>query len=804
MRTIYTFILFLFTVTSIFANVPIDSRTLAGKVTDGIDGTPLIGVSIYLPELKKGAISDENGNYIIANLPAIKTTIQVNYVGHQTIVETVDLKNTSTLDFVMKESNAEINEVVITALTGNSLIKRTPSPISYISKKELMQQSSSNIIDAIAKQPGIAQITTGNGISKPVVRGLGYNRVVVVNDGIRQEGQQWGDEHGIEIDAQSVNSVEILKGPASLIYGSDALAGVINFLPEPILPEGTIKVNLMSEYQTNNGLFNYSVNAAGNNSGFVWNWRYSDKMAHSYKNKYDGYVYNSGFRERAVSGLLGINRSWGYSHLSLNYYHLTPGIVEGERDEATGRFLKPAIVNGEETEVVVSDSDSKSYGKQMPYQQIYHYKAVLNNSIIVGEGNLKTIIGYQQNRRQEFEEIAEPDTYGLYFQLHTVNYDIRYTLPDIAGYKFVAGINGMYQRSLNKGTEFLIPEYNLFDIGAFALVSKNIGALDISGGLRIDRRYNKAKALFLNEQEEVVTPSSPDAEEKFHAFSRNFIGVSASLGLTYQFSDEWNTKLNVSHGFRAPNMSELASNGAHEGTIRYEKGNSDLKAENSWQADWGLGYSSPLISGELSLFANRINNYIFSHKLLDTNGEDLLTDGYKTYQFVSGDARIMGGEISVDIHPVEQLHFQNSFSYVSSVQLNQPDSTKYLPFTPAPKLVSDIRYDLIRHGKKLLNNTYISFGVESNLKQSKVYSAFRTETPTPAYTLFNASIGTDFVHKGKTIASLFFAVNNLTDKAYQNHLSRLKYADENPVTGRQGVYNMGRNFSLKLLIPLSF
>ncbi|MFV0330662.1 MAG: TonB-dependent receptor [Dysgonomonas sp.] len=665
MRTIYTFILVFFTVTSIFANAPVGNRTLTGKVTDGIDGSPLIGVSIYLPELKKGAISDEKGDYSIANLPAIKTTIQVSYIGHQTIVETVDIKNTSNLDFVMKESNAEINEVVITALTGNSLIKRTPSPISYISKKELMQQSSSNIIDAISKQPGIAQITTGNGISKPVVRGLGYNRVVVVNDGMRQEGQQWGDEHGIEIDAQSVNSVEILKGPASLIYGSDALAGVINFLPEPILPEGTIKANLVSEYQTNNGLFNYSVSAAGNNEGFVWNWRYSDKMAHSYKNKYDGYVYNSGFRERAVSGLLGINRSWGYSHLNLDYYHLTPGIVEGERDEETGQFLKPTIIDGEETEVVASADDNKSYGRRIPYQQIYHYKAVLNNSIVLGEGSLKAVIGYQQNRRQEFEEIAEPNIYGLYFQLHTVNYDLRYTLPDVGGYKFVTGINGMYQHSLNKGSEFLIPEYNLFDIGAFALVSKNYGALDVSGGVRVDSRHNNAKELFLNENEEVVTPSTPDAEEKFHAFFRNFTGVSASLGLTYQFSEEWNTKVNMSHGFRAPNISELASNGVHEGTVRYEKGNSNLKAENSWQADWGLGYSSSLISGELSLFANRINNYIFSHKLLDTNGEDLLTDGYKTYQFVSGNARIMGGEISIDIHPVEQLHFQNSFSYVS-------------------------------------------------------------------------------------------------------------------------------------------
>lgn len=803
MKYLSIIIVFLFAMGTAFANVPAGNGALKGKVTDGTDGSALIGVNLYFPDLKRGIVTDDKGDYVITGLPAIKTTIQVSYLGHQTIVETVDLKTVKSLDFVLKESDAAINEVVITALTGNSLIKKTPSPISYVSKRNLEEQASTNIIDAIAKQPGVSQITTGGSISKPVIRGLGYNRVVVVNDGVRQEGQQWGDEHGIEIDPQSVYSVEILKGPASLIYGSDAMAGVINFIPDPILPEGSISANVATEYQTNNGLFNYSLNSAGNKGGFIWNWRYSDKMAHAYKNRYDGYVYGSAFRERAVSGLLGINRKWGYSHLTLDYYHLTPGIVEGERDEETGKFLKPIVINGKAGEAVATTKDGRAYGHPMPYQQIYHYKAVLNNNIVLGEGNLKTIIGYQQNRRQEFENVLSPKDYGLYFQLHTVNYDIRYSLPEINGYRFVAGVNGMYQKSLNKGSEFLIPEYNLFDIGTFFLASRSFGKLDVSGGIRYDRRNNSGKSLYLNANEEVVAPNTAGAEEKFANFSRHFQGVSGSLGLTYQLSDSWYTKLNVSRGFRAPNISELASNGVHEGTIRYERGNTGLKAENSWQADWGLGYSSSFISGELSLFANRINNYIFSHKLTDENGNPVMTDDHQTYQFVSGDARILGGEASVDIHPVERLHFQNTFSYVNSVQLNQSDSTKYLPFTPAPKLVSELRYDLIRHGKTL-NNTYVSFGLECNLKQDHVYSAFDTETVTPSYTLLNASLGTDFMHKGHKLASLYFSANNLTNKAYQNHLSRLKYADENPVTGRQGVYNMGRNFSVKLIVPLTF
>ena len=187
----------------------------------------------------------------------------------------------------------KLNELTVTGVTGATKLKHSTAPISIVTGKELRQTSSTNIIDAIAKQPGVAQITTGGGISKPIIRGLGYNRIIVMSDGIRQEGQQWGDEHGIEIDGAGINSVEILKGPASLMYGSDAMAGVLILHAAPTLPEGEMKANLSTEYQTNNGLFDYSLNFTGNQRGFVWDGRFSQKMAHAYKNKYDGYVPGS-------------------------------------------------------------------------------------------------------------------------------------------------------------------------------------------------------------------------------------------------------------------------------------------------------------------------------------------------------------------------------------------------------------------------------------------------------------------------------------------------------------------------------
>ena len=675
------------------------------------------------------------------------------------------------------ESDVKLSEVVVTGLTGSQKLKQSPSPVSIISPRQLEAQPSTNIIDAIAHQPGISQVTTGSGISKPVIRGLGYNRVVVVNDGIRQEGQQWGDEHGIEVDPYSVHSVEILKGPASLMYGSDAMAGVIIFHSSPTLPMGDMRANVSTGYQTNNGLFDYSLNFAGNKAGFVWNSRYSGKMAHAYKNKYDGYVFGSSYREQAFSQMLGYNYRLGHTHLTLDYYHLTPGLVEGERDEKTGELLVP------------DGYDLKGYGRPMPYQQIHHYKAGLDNSWFLGDGNLKLLLGYQQNRRQEFEEEEQPDECGLDFLLHTVNYDLHYLSTEMNGWKFAAGVNGMWQQSINKGTEYLVPAYRLFDYGLFATMSREIGRLNISGGLRFDQRHLHSEAL------------EEEGELRFQDFKRNFNALTGSIGMTYELSSNWNVKLNLSRGFRAPNISELGSNGVHEGTMRYEMGNRDLKPEHSWQMDLGLDYSSPIVSAQLALFANRIDNYIFIQKMADADGHEIIMDGTPAYQFAASDARLWGGEARVDVHPLPHLHIGNSFSYVNAVQLHQSSDSKYLPLTPAPRWNGDVRYEFICGGRTF-DNLFLKFAVDCNLRQNHFYAANDTETATPSYTLLNLYAGTDIKSHGKRLLSIYLSGENLTNRAYQSHLSRLKYLDRNMVTGRTGVYNMGRNFSVKVVVPI--
>lgn len=666
----------------------------------------------------------------------------------------------------------QLHEVTVTGVIGDTKRKNVSTPVSIITPQTLRSSASTNVIDAIALQPGVSQLTTGGGISKPIIRGLGYNRVVVLSEGIRQEGQQWGAEHGVEVAEDAVNHVEIIKGPASLMYGSDAMAGVVILHAPPILPDGVIKGNFSTEYHTNNGLFSNRLSFSGNRNGFVWDARLSDKMAHAYKNKRDGYVPGSQFGEQAGRLLLGLNRNWGHSHLVFTAYHLLPSIVEGERDTLTG-------------ELVSVSENVNTYDKTLPFQHVRHYKLVWDHSQNIDVGYLKAIIGYQQNQRQEFEESA--DEYGLFLRMHTLTYNLRFLTNEWKGWKFSTGVGGMWQQSGNEGEECLIPDYQLFDAGLFASASKSLKKFwQISGGIRYDYRWLHGFSYM------------EDGVERFKDFNRNFNGLTGSLGSVWNLGKHWDVRVNVARGFRTPNMSELASNGIHEGTVRYEIGNRDLKAEYSLQADLGVDYNTRFISAQLSLFANHIDNYIFTRL---QPGE--IVAGYPTYIYTQGDARLMGFEAGVDFHPIHAICFNNTISYTDAQLLNQSENSKYLPFTPAPRWISELRWEPLKcQAFNLFYLKHLAAGMEYNFEQNHIYSAYQTETSTPSYTLLNLSAGAEIMLKEKKIAEIYVIANNLLDCVYQSHLSRLKYSDVNVVTGHRGVCNMGRNITFKLVIPI--
>ena len=798
----------LFAIVASFLFCPaIAQNSLTGKVTDFHDQTPIIGATVYIPDLKKGTSTDVDGRYTIDRLPRGRFLVEIKFIGYSTAIQSVQMSGTTQLDIALNSAVTELNEVVVTGISHSSELKNNPLPIATLNNKSLTENTSTNLIDNISKKAGVNQITTGPAISKPVIRGLGYNRIISLYDGIRQEGQQWGDEHGIEIDEYSVDRVEIIKGAGSLMYGSDGLGGVLNFLTPNPVSEGTVIGKWLSNYQTNNGLIGNSFMNAGNLKGLYWLARASLKDAKPFSNAYDGKVFNSGFRERDVNGHIGLSKPWGYSQLNVSSFHQVLGLVEGDRD-STGRFTRLVNINGSAEEATASNAEVNSYHVFIPRQDISHVRISNTTNVYLGPSRLQLNVGYQRNQRKEFGEVLDEQTKNLYFDLRTLNYNLTYFLPEGKGWQVSLGTSGMTQQSQNKGIEFLIPAYRSFDWGAFGFAKRHFAKLDVAGGIRFDQRLIAIDALYLDNQG--APTSDTNATQKFKSGNLTFSNYSASAGLTYPISKMLSVKFNASRGFRAPNIAELASNGRHEGSLRYEYGNFSLKPETSLQLDAGVVFNSTHVSAEFSVFQNDIRHYIFTEKLAAKNGLDSIPDPSQpvpAYQYIQGQAQLRGGEFFIDLHPhpLDWLHFENGFSFVDALNKSQSrnDSTKYLPYIPAPRYQSELRGNLKKMGSRLVN-PFVKLEFNHVWPQNRVLLENRTETPTPSYSLWNAGLGTDIVTpKGATLFSFYFTVNNIFDVAYQNHLSRLKYGPVNPATGRVGVFNMGRNFSFRIVIPIT-
>ncbi len=802
LKFIYTIVVFIFISQNIVAQ-----NNISGNIKDEETKENLTGVTVYISDLKTGATTNKEGNYKIEKIKTGNYLIEISYIGYKKRVDRVYIGKDTVLNFLLSQSVSELNEVVVTAVTRSTELKLSPIIIKPIDVGVLNQNSSTNLIDALKNVPGVNQITTGAGISKPTIRGLGYNRVISLYNGIRQEGQQWGDEHGIEIDEYSIDRIEIVKGPGSLMYGSDGIAGVLNFISPKAPHIDQIKTQLISNYQSNNNLIGYSLSNAGNKNGIQWLGRFSNKFVGNYQNKYDEKVYNSGFKEYNGSLFLGVNKKWGYSHLNLNTFNTILNMVEGDRD-SVGRFIfETPDGSGSTNEVSATANDLSGYKIGFPHQEVNHLKVLTNNYFILEKGAINLDLGYQNNKRKEFGDVLNQNDKALFFDLNTFNYNLRYNLVEMKGWETSIGVSGMQQNNTNKGLEFLIPEYNLFDIGGFVFTQKTFNKLTLAGGVRFDNRNLSTKQLILDSLGVPTSVENTNTNIKFKSFNRNYSSYSGSAGLTYQINKKATIKINLSRGFRAPNISEIASNGRHEGTLRFEYGTSELKPEISHQIDLAYFLNSDHISFEFTPFTNFISNYIFSEKLTSSFGGDSIpdpADPAPAYKFTQGNATLIGGEIYLDIHPhpFDWLHIENSFSFIQATQNNQPDSTKYLPFIPASKYKGELKAQFKKVGK-YLTNTYINFSINYYFQQDKFFKAYETETETPAYSLLSAGFGGNVkAFNRSNFLSIYISAENLANVAYQSHLSKLKYAPQNPLTGRNGIFNMGRNISMKLIFNL--
>lgn len=722
----------------------LSQHQISGQVLDAQTQAPLEQVSVYLPQLERGTITDTAGQFQLNDLPSGTYRLVASYLGYRTFSSNLAIGPGATPVEILLEPSAIEMEEVIVSTPFHKLQRENVMKVEQARISELRNQGSITLADGITKIPGVESVSTGMGIGKPVIRGLSANRVLVYSQGVRLENQQFGEEHGLGLNDAGIESVEVIKGPASLLYGSDAMGGVLYLNPEKFAVQNESAADVGARYFGNTR--GYSLDAGYKVSGE--RIKYLIRGAGSSHTDYQGgdgaLVTNSRFREYDLKTGLGYQTSRMKTELRYNLNRADLGIPEGELTQSRER--SPAS----------------------PYQEIANHILSSDTDFFFRNSSLQLTLGYVFNNRKEFEEEAGTAP-ALHMKLSTLNYNLQYHLPQNEKWETIVGVQGMHQKNENFGEELLIPDATTNDLGILATSHLHFKGSDLQVGLRFDHRALKSTAFGDEEQEDFI----PGVHTDYTSFNAA-LGYRADLGKTLI------ARINLASGFRAPNLAELTSNGTHEGTNRYEIGNSGLANERNIQADLALEYENQHIEAYINGFYNQVGDYIYLEPDGSTIGED------PVFRYRQQDARLYGGEIGVHIHPhpLDWLHIESSLETVRG----HSDDGEDLPLIPPPTLNNTLRMETTGP-KGVIRKGYAFVGISTTFRQDRV-SAF--ETQTPGYTLLNAGVGGNIQFFGQAL-ELRLTANNLLDKSYISHLSRLK-AD--------GLLNIGRNVGLDVRISI--
>lgn len=732
MKTFLTTLLLL-VATSVFSQ-----NEITGRIIDAQSQEPIVFANIYFSKLEKGATTDFEGNFKISKIPDGTYTVVVSYMGYETLSKTLTFPLTASLELSLFPSAIEMEQIIVSTpfhkLQSENVMKVERATISNLKAKGALTLS-----EGISSIAGVESITTGVGIGKPVIRGLSSNRVLVYAQDVRLENQQFGDEHGLGLSDSGIESVEVIKGPASLLYGSDALGGVLYLNPEKFAPLNSKKSDANINYNSNTQGFQTGIGHKSSGDHFKFLFRGSHSEHSDYKTK-SYRVTNTRFKEQDFKAGIAYQGDHFKTEMRYNMNNSNLGIPEEIGEQTTIRT------------------------PELPNQQIFNHILSSKSTVFFEKSSLDINVGLLYNDRKEFEDHHhghdehdhDAEDPALHMKLKTLNYDVKYHLPTLGKFETIVGVQGMNQTNTNYGEETLIPNANTNDIGILATSHIHFEKADIQIGARFDnRRIDVTSGL----------------QKDFNSFN-------GAAGIKINLAKNITSRLNFASGFRAPNLAELTSDGSHEGTNRYEIGNENLKQEQNYQVDLTLEYKSEHLEIFGNGFYNTMKNYIF----LSPDGT--LINDTPVYNYLQADANLYGGEFGLHLHPhpLDWLHFESSFEIVMGKQEN----SEYLPLIPANTIHNMVRAEF-NTAKIHKGNAFVK--LSSTLKQSNI-SSF--ETSTDGYQLLSAGFGGSFLFNTH---ELRFTVsgNNLTNKEYIHHLSRLK---------PEGIYNIGRNFSIGLSYSL--
>lgn len=779
-------------------HVSAQALKLHGKIVD-VDNIPVMGAKITLKNTAFSTSSDSLGTFELAGIYAKTYELSITKEGFKEFSEKITLKNTSTTVNIILHSNMHhLNEVIVTGNRNEKRKEEESLNIEIVNSDFIQRNLGGSLMKTLERIPGIKTIGIGSGQSKPLIRGMGFNRVVVVDKGIKHEGQQWGADHGLEIDQFAVGEVELIKGAASFIYGSDAIGGVIDIKPKQVPGQNTMGGSIDLIGKTNNNLYGTSVNLYGRNQRWFFDTRFTYQNYGDYRVPTDTvYIYDFAVRlnknhlRNTAGRETGFHFNTGYIGENFRSIFYLSNTFSNSGFFANAHGLEPRQVNTE-----LHDASSRDI--LMPSQKVNHFKLINRSSYNIGIHSLEMELGYQRNFRQEFSQYVNhgymppiyPDTLPIPKELereydkHVFSANFRDQI-DFGKHTLTVGLNGEHQNNAINGWTFLVPGFRQTIAGVFAYDKfKLTDQWLLHTAIRYDYghvrmfKYTDWFPSQVAENGAVVSKYEVRAEDR----TRTYNSFVWSLGVNYN-PEKFSLKANIGKSFRMPIVKETGANGVNYHYFSYELGDPNLSPEQSYQADLTLGWRENNWSIQFSPFYNYFPNYIYLNPTpYHSDGPGA---GNQIFEYSQSRVKRYGGEFQFKWNFYKNLSTELLAEYLHAEQLSGNKKGYTLPFSPPTTGLINLTWS---PEIKKLDNSYISLDYRVTAAQNNIVPP---EKKTPGYQLVNLQAGTTLpFYKQPIMVSL--QVQNVLDTRYLNHTSFYRLI-ELPETGR--------NIILSLKVP---
>jgi iron complex outermembrane receptor protein len=712
------------------------SQTFEGRVIDVTTKEKIPFAKVGFPSLDLYTSTDSLGNFYFENLPKTITDLKVTAFDYSTYFEKVDLEGEQSFTILLEPKHTVFEEVNVTSVEGK-LQRENITAIEYSSKASLFETGATTLGDALLQLPGVQTSSVGRGISKPVIRGLSGTRVVTYWNGLRIENQQWGGDHGMGVTEVGLQGVEVIKGPSSLMYGADALGGVIHFIDEPYASKNEVSGYVKTKFESNTlGTTNevgYKINKGKWRANFFGNY-----VNHADFQLANGdFIINSRFWGTNLKGSIGYRNK---NYLLNIRYHGTYNQL-GLPGHSHSNNPQP------------SDFISSNRGREMTSvaMHVFNNYILVENKLFFKQSDLLVQIGNTNNRLTELDgKVSLP---FIEMNLNNTTYNARFTQQINKKIELKVGAQGMYQINRNKFPveSLLIPDANMIDNGIYTIANFELGKWRLQSGVRFDIR--NIESFKSNADSSIVSNINNIP------INRVYENLNYSLGFVRN-TKKTTFRFNLSSGFRAPNLAELQSDGFHPGAFRYEKGNKNLVSEKALQFDGAMELHFDYFELSINPYFNVIENFIY----LQSNGD--FEENLPVFQYEQvEEAYLYGGEVGFHYHPkrLSRLHLETNFS----ITIAENNDGSPLNLIPQPNSNSRIRFEVKNNNKIQIRSIILEH--QYFLPQNRVG---QNELPTVDFHLINLSMNIGLLKSDRWTASV--GVRNLLNTNYQGHLSSLK------------------------------